>query len=314
MFRSKGQGEAAHLGDRRQGHSSSQGRGEVRTIESPGLLRGVGRAMALLLLWAVLYQIVATVARPLQGLPAYGSAPWRLVAEVLPLVAVLLATTAMNHLKTSQWPCWPHQSARDLVVRSAAGVAMGLVLFVLSFGALAVLGIARVDGVHGVSELPLWLLACALNATFQELLIHGVGFRDLSQTRGGVAGAVVALAFTTVVFTLLHPGAFEDGPVAVANIALFGLLLGIVVLRERGIVTASLLHAVWNCVGGIGLGVVSLADDYPCVADGSLVGPRLLAGGSMGLEGSFVTTVVLLVALILASRVLIRRFRFAHRG
>lgn len=183
----------------------------------------------------------------------------------------------------------------------ALGVAGGLALCAASFGALWVLGAASLGESSPVSQLPLWVIACALNAAFQEILVRGYAFSVLQAGKGTLFATVV----TTALFTLMHPGAFMCGPAAVACIVALSVLLTVLRVNTGSLATSIGFHAAWNALGGIGLGVVSLADDYPCVLGGELAGPQWLAGGSMGLEGSVMTlglTCVVIAALLVLKR------------
>ena len=77
------------------------------------------------------------------------------------------------------------------------------------------------------------------------------------------------------------------------------LAMTAVLERTGSLVAPVLMHFVWNLVGGLVLGGVSLADDYPTLCTIRLGGPSLLAGGTAGMEGS-VVVLALNAALILA--------------
>ena len=102
----------------------------------------------------------------------------------------------------------------------------------------------------------------------------------------------VRFGLATAVFALFHPGAFACGPVAALQIVAASVLLTLVRLFSGGLATPIAMHAAWNAIGGIGFGVVSLADDYPNVFATSLSGPELISGGTMGIEGSVVVLAV----------------------
>lgn len=214
----------------------------------------------------------------------------RLIYEVVPLLTVVIPTVVLG-LVFRRYAGIPTLSrARREGIDTAVGIGLGVVLFAASAGVLWALGSLSVSGVATWDgSLPIWVLALTLNAAFQEYLVHGWGFDVLDRGCGPVAATII----TTVVFTLLHPGAFEVGPLAVACIAAFGVLIALLRLVSGGLLAPTLIHAVWNVLGGIGLGLVTLADDYPHVLNGALSGSPLLASG-MGLESSLTTLVILL--------------------
>ncbi len=108
----------------------------------------------------------------------------------------------------------------------------------------------------------------------------------------------VAVVVSTALFTLMHGGAFEAGLLPVANVVsmcLFTTLLAPI-----------MAHAVWNIVGGVILGGVSLADDYPSFFNMTPSANALLSGGSCKIEGS-VVVLVLNVVLMLVFAIAARR-------
>lgn len=194
----------------------------------------------------------------------------------------------------------PVQSAFAVAAHFCIGMVAGAVLAAASLGVLVAIGVLRVGDLTQVESLAVWVAACLINAAFQELLIHGYAFTVLFRAKG----LAIAMAVTTAVFVVLHPGAFSCGPVAVAVVAGFGILLVLVRVETAGLAGATGLHAAWNALGGVGFGVVALADDYPHVFDVVLRGSGLITGGAMGLEGSVVTLalVVIVIGALLAKR------------
>ena len=58
-------------------------------------------------------------------------------------------------------------------------------------------------------------------------------------------------------------------------------------------------HAVWNIVGGVVLGGVSLADDYPSLYSMTPSENVILSGGSCMIEGSIVVLVVNIALMLI---------------
>ena len=59
-----------------------------------------------------------------------------------------------------------------------------------------------------------------------------------------------------------------------------------------------MIHAVWNIIGAIILGGVSLADDYPSLFSMAPAGNALISDGEYMIEGSVVVTVVNIVLML----------------
>jgi len=71
----------------------------------------------------------------------------------------------------------------------------------------------------------------------------------------------------------------------------------------RSLLAPVAAHALWNVVGALFLGGVSLAGDYPCLYDAAFSGNPLVSGGEYGFEASAVTLAAncLLLATTLAA-------------
>ena len=58
-------------------------------------------------------------------------------------------------------------------------------------------------------------------------------------------------------------------------------------------------HAIWNVIGAIVLGGVSLADDYPSLYSMVALGNKLLSGGDYKIEGSIVVLIINIVLMLI---------------
>ena len=68
---------------------------------------------------------------------------------------------------------------------------------------------------------------------------------------------------TTILFTVMHGGAIEAGILPVVNVVTMCLFTTALYEAEGTLLAPIMAHAVWNIVGSLYLGGVSLADDYP---------------------------------------------------
>ncbi len=266
-------------------------------VDSRYRTRSVAQSALLFLLffaaWVALLGLSGSPTAALVSATHATPAVARLIYEVMPLLTVLIPTVACGLVFRRYARIPALVRPRREGVDTAIGMGLGLGLSAACTGLLWALGNLGISGVSmWDGSLPIWTLALALNAAFQEYLVHGWGFDVLVRGHGPVS----AVAVTTVLFAFLHPGAFMAGPMAVACIAAFGALLAVLRLVTGGLLAPILAHAIWNILGGIGLGLVTLADDYPHVLNATLDGGPLSAA-SMGLEGSLVTLLVVLAAL-----------------
>jgi uncharacterized protein len=183
-------------------------------------------------------------------------------------------------------------SGRELVL----GIALGT-LTVLG----AVAGLAVVGGVTWFTEpgaVSGWFVAAgsallflAVPAAAEEALLRGYPLQALAEA-WGVGRALVV---TSAAFALAHLGNPGVTPLAVVNIGLAGLWLGVVWVRTGSLWWATGAHLGWNW------GSAYLADlpvsglelfDAP-LYEASVTGPAWLGGGTFGPEGSVLATLAL---------------------
>ena len=166
---------------------------------------------------------------------------------------------------------------RGLLIGAAAGVLWLAAPTLAMYAA----GVIQMEGVNQVQHFPLWVAAAVLNVAMQELLVRGYLYQMLRPRHG----LMVAVTVTSALFTLLHGGAFEAGLVPVLNVLTMSLLMT-AALEYTGSLTAPIvMHAVWNGVGALVLGGVSLAEDYPHLLNMAFSGGELLLRGSVQNRG-----------------------------
>lgn len=132
----------------------------------------------------------------------------------------------------------------------------------------------------------------------EELVFRGVPLVVLA----GAFGRPVALAFTSVLFALAHGLNAHVTPLALANVALAGVFLGLAFYLPGGLVTATAAHLGWNlALAGLAAPVSGLPFAVPWL-DYTAGGPAWLSGGGFGPEGGVLATVILGAAAMLAAR------------
>ena len=228
--------------------------------------------------WAVLCAFI-----PL--LNTDNAAIWRLWAEITPLIAIIAFTFVFWHIEKKQINlCLLGNPAKGLSIGSIGGVAwLGcsvLILFLFS--------VIKFDGSNDVSMLPIWLLASIFNVVMQELLVRGYLYQMIKQKHN----LIVATVVTTGIFTALHGGAFETGMIPVLNVATMSLLMTVVLEYTGSIIAPVIMHGIWNSVGAIIIGGVSLAEDYPHLLNVIFSGNSILSGGACKIEGSVIVLAV----------------------
>ena len=167
---------------------------------------------------------------------------------------------------------------------SLTGLAAGILWIGIGAGILILTGCAQIEFESGVEYLWLWILSAFINTIMQELLARGYIYQLLKKESNVLIAAIVS----TALFTFMHSGAFEAGFIPVLNVITMSLFMTALYEKTETIAAPILAHAVWNIIGAIILGGVSLADDYPGLFTMTASGNELISGGDYKIEGSII--------------------------
>ena len=213
------------------------------------------------------------------------AAIWRFWAELIPLLAIVVMTALFWFIEKKKVPL---NIVSSPLKSSAVGIIAGIVWLGAAVGILALTETMTIIGHNSVPMLWLWIISVFLNTIMQEMLVRGYLYQLIKSNYNTVAAAVV----TTALFTLMHGGAFEAGIIPVLNIVTMSLLMTAVLEYTHSLTAPIRMHFIWNCVGAVILGGVSLADDYPNLCVTEFTGNALLSGGEFKIEGSVVVSLL----------------------
>jgi len=193
------------------------------------------------------------------------------------------------------------------VRRGARGFGWGLLVGTLLAGLAMLVAVPlghaawRDDGGGVLRWLATLLLtgAVMLPAAFaEELAFRGVPLLALSKRFGRIP-ALVALA---ALFSFGHADNPGVTTLALVNIGLAGIFLGLAFFTPGGLWTSTGAHLGWNLtLAGLAAPVSGIPLPMPWL-DYAPGGPRWLTGGSFGPEGGALATVCILSGALLASR------------
>ena len=225
------------------------------------------------------------VAAGLGEVPSKDPAVWRFFAELIPFAVMLIFTVVFLLIEKKE--------VRIPVTDNfAKGTAVGTLAGLFWIGAAAIIpimtGALTIGGRESVPKLWLWIISAFINVIMQELLVRGYIYRLLKK-RYNLPLAVVV---TTALFTLMHGGAFEAGVLPVINVVTMCLFTTALYESEKTIAAPIMAHAVWNIIGALVLGGVSLADDYPNIFTMTPSGSKLLSGGEYKIEASIIVLIL----------------------
>ena len=235
--------------------------------------------------WAVLTSILPLSS---SGEPAI----WRLWAEIMPLLAIIAFTLIFWLIERKNVELHLFDNP---VKGMVLGVITGIVWLAVPVLVMYIAKIIHFDGTNSIKLFPVWLSAAFLNVIMQELLVRGYLYQMIKQKHNIVAATIV----TTVLFTALHGGAFEAGVVPVLNVLTMSLLMTVVLEYSGSIIAPTIMHFLWNGIGALVLGGVSLADDYPNLLITSFTGNEILSGGVCKIEGSIIVLFVNMILIFL---------------
>ena len=214
------------------------------------------------------------------------------------LIAVTVATVfTIALLERGQWDLGlfvrPATALRDFALGSLWG---GVLIAVCGLIVILTTAVRHGPG-RGFpwGELALVFVPAVLH---EELLFRGYPFQKLAAFNRNFAVFFVAL-----VFAGLHANNSSVTPLALVNIFLGGVLLGLAYLRYRRLWFPIGLHLAWNLMTGPILGhEVSGYQGFETLLIESGEGPWWLSGGEFGIEGSVWMTAVEIAAIALLWR------------
>ena len=232
--------------------------------------------------WAVLAGII--------DVPNDNPAIWRFFAELIPLVVLLIITTVFLLIEKKK----VHIPVKQNCIKGImSGTVVGFIWIGIAWGILFLLKQFQIIGKSEVPLFWLWIISAFINVVMQELLVRGYIYQ-LLKTKYNLT---VAIIITTILFTVMHGGAIEAGVLPVVNVVTMCLFTTALYEAEGTLLAPIMAHAVWNIVGSLFLGGVSLADDYPHLLTLSASANTLLSGGNYKIEASIITTVLNIVLM-----------------
>ncbi len=240
-------------------------------------------ALGFFILWAVLISVVMsnnTLENPYWT--RVDKALQRLWWEMVPAIALIVATWIFAN-KTGGKIGWPVLADTQWAKNLALGILVGIGWLTAAVLPLTLMGFLQFDGATVVTSLGIWLIAMTINAAMQEYLVRGYLFKMIGERHSANAAVIV----TTILFTLMH--GLQGGVLGIANVVAASLVFTLLLVRTGSLLAPIVAHIIWNGVGGVVLGVVSLGGVYPSLLKVSQHGSDVVTGGSALVEGSIVT-------------------------
>ena len=216
---------------------------------------------------------------------------WRFCAELLPLLLIIFITHI--YMKFIDKEKYDLKLKDSNFLNYLKAVIIGNIWIFITIGLAFILKVLKINNDNDVFLL-VWCIALFLNTIMQELLARGYLYQMIKKKHN----VVLAIITTTCLFTLMHGGAFEAGVIAVLNVVSMSLLMTMLLEYYNSLWVPIIVHFIWNFIGGLIFGVVSLAIDYPFIFDSVSIGSKILSGGTFKIEGSIIVTIVNIILIL----------------
>lgn len=180
------------------------------------------------------------------------------------------------------------------------GFSLGLALFLLTLLGLVALGQYRLDSIHldtyslafTLFTIPFWIL----QGTAEELVTRAWLIPQLAKR----TNLKVAIIISSSLFTLLHLGNPGITFLSAIDLFLFGVAMSLYLLKTDTIWGIGGIHGAWNFAQGNLFGVlVSGQSSGISIMKFTPQGNQdWLSGGSFGIEGSIVSSIILFLLIL----------------
>jgi membrane protease YdiL (CAAX protease family) len=171
------------------------------------------------------------------------------------------------------------------------GLLLGAGLVALTFAVLAALGAYQFGGVNAPSIRMLVPLAeLVLVGMAEEMMFRGVIFGVTERS----LGSKPAIVISALLFSLAHLPNEGVSALAIAVIAVYGVMQAALYMRTRRLWACIGTHIAWNyCISQVFSSTVSGHAATDGLLQGELVGNAMLTGGVFGVEGSLITLLLI---------------------
>ena len=176
------------------------------------------------------------------------------------------------------------------------GFGLGLALFLLTLLGLVALGQYRLESIHLNLYSLVFVVFTILQGTTEEVVARAWLLPQLASR----TNLKLAILISSVLFTLLHVGNSGLTPLSLVNLFLFGVAMALYLFKTDTVWGVAGIHGAWNFAQGNLFGVlVSGQSSGTSIMKFTPQGNQdWLSGGSFGIEGSIMTSLVLLLLIV----------------
>lgn len=214
------------------------------------------------------------------------------LCNTISLVAIIILFKVMNRKTTEDMGLTPvKRDYKDLLI----GLLLGAASITLIIGINYIMGDTRFNGVHITWDLLLGLILFISVGFVEEILVRGC-FQHIIYYRHGIAWAII---IPSLIFSVMHFLNPNISYIAALNIALVGIVFGIMTYKSGNLWMAIGYHITWNYFQGNIFNIEVSGSAYGRGLIKSIrVEDNLLNGGAFGIEGGLICTLLLIITII----------------
>ncbi|MFQ9697530.1 MAG: lysostaphin resistance A-like protein [Zhenhengia sp.] len=214
------------------------------------------------------------------------------LCNLISIVAIIILFKVMNRKTTEDMGLTPvKRDYKDLLI----GLLLGAASITLIIGINYIMGDTRFNGVHITWDLILGLILFISVGFVEEILVRGC-FQHIIYYRHGIAWAII---IPSLIFSVMHFLNPNISYIAALNIALVGIVFGIMTYKSGNLWMAIGYHITWNYFQGNIFNIEVSGSAYGRGLIKSIrVEDNLLNGGAFGIEGGLICTLLLIITII----------------
>lgn len=190
------------------------------------------------------------------------------------------------------------------LAKYASGLLIGLIMMSTVVFILYIFGFITIEtkslqpvGTAALLNISIILIGWLIQGATEEIVTRGW----LMNVLGARYNLTVGLILSSVFFALIHSENPGINYVAMLNIVLVGILLGLIVINTGSLWVACGIHSAWNFAQGNIFGFQVSGNDVGVgsIVDLNLVGNEFITGGQFGPEAGMVCSFVILVLIVI---------------
>jgi membrane protease YdiL (CAAX protease family) len=272
----------------------------LSTSKKPILLKGWMRAILFLIVFTSVYLLGSGLYKQMAlnetiG-PFYSGAAIFAFAMLLtvPLFRIFVDKKSLLSLGYS-WRL-PGNNSVDVTIQSLIAVAMAITILGIGWLTLYSRNYLEYHGaIFSPQNFTAGFVVMCIIAIAEESVFRGYILANLLDS----FSPWLALVISALVFAFLHSGNPEAGVMAIVNVFLAGIFLGLGYIHTRNLWFAIFFHLSWNFLQGPILGFPVSGLELPALLQVTITGEELLTGGKFGFEASIIQTILFIIANII---------------